>query len=184
MSDEETFKECIPTIECLCAQYSQLSLALTGSAMYDFDGLYSEAQLVFLKCLKHFDKKRKVNFKSFLSRCIVNHFNNLYKREKEKSTHFHEVSLDKSAYCVPNPCTCINSISDIACAVDLSANARAFLEIILNPPEELQQIVLANRTAYSPSIVVLMYLKRIFNFSFPEIYRIREEVLVALRNSQ
>lgn len=177
MSDEETFKSCVPTIECLCAKY-----AVNGSIIYDFDGLYSEAQLVFLKCLKHFDKTRKTSFKTFLSRCIINHFNNLYKKEIERYNYIVEIPIDETVCNLPDPCTCINSISDISCAVDLSANARAFLEIIINPPKELQQIVLANRTAYSPSIVVLMYLKRIFNFSFPEIYRIREEVLVALRN--
>jgi len=177
MTDEETFKMCVPTIECLCSRYS-----VNNSTIYDFDGLYSEAQLVFLKCLKKFDVDRKVNFKSYLSVCIINHFNKLYRREQERNNHLEETSLDDRFYNIPDTCTCLNSISDIACAVDLSANARAFLETILNPPEELQQIVLTNRTAYSPSIVVLMYLKRIFNFSFPEVYRIREEVLTALRS--
>jgi RNA polymerase sporulation-specific sigma factor len=180
-ADETLFLECKQTIAFLCFKYS-----LKDSAVLDYESLYSEALFVYTKCLKTFDKKKGIKFNSYLHKCISNHFCNILKKEKSNYRHIEKVPLErdqiKEMINVPHTtCTCLNSISDIFNAADLSENARKFLEIIFDPPDELRTILIRNGTAYSPAIVTLMYLSRILNFSFPEIYRIRKEIITVLK---
>ncbi len=155
--------------------------SLPHNSSLDFNDLFSEAQVVFLKARKKF-KPGKVQFSAFFFFILRREFSDLLKKDCKQSKIFDSLDSCKlQLYSDLCSTEFLYDISMISKAIFLSKNARRFLEFVLEPTIELTRMLLDRNNKYSPSMLVGLYLRKKDGVKYKEIIKLRKEVRSVLK---